>query len=194
MQATLQVAMIASAENMTDARIPVLRGAGGWDQYAANDRQLGEARKQVQAATAAINDLSAKGFDYDSKEMRPFREQLNAAKEQEASLESSLMLIRPTAAQEAKMLTLGTERMAMQAGFMGGVGAVRENITAQMDVIKGQISDLNRAAKDAKAKGNWNDENERNYNRQMADYTRQLIGLQQEYDEGFMERIIAQPQ
>lgn len=185
-QAGLQTSMLSSYEGMADEQIRLISGIGGMEAFRAKQEMVKRAQSNVAATEAAIAKATER-FGADSSQVQSLRQQLAGQKIEAATQEAGMTLVPMTATQSIRLMDLETEKMAIRAGFAGGPGAIRANISAQMDTLKEHLRSLQEmegAEMSGAAKVNLK--------RQINDTQRQLIGLQDEYDNGSFEMILSQ--
>jgi len=173
--------------------LALIEGAGGMAAFGAS-KQLHEGTKaRVGAQRQYIGRLLAEGFSEDSREVRAARDQLvqmelGAAREQQDRANVPLGGFA-----QAELSTLQAQTTIMKMGYGGTQGGIRGNLLKMIGVLgqhAGQINEAEAALR-AEQGGKLTGAQAAQFAQQRANYALQAAGLQQEYDEGFDQRLIS---
>ncbi len=171
------------------AQISVVQGGAG---SIGTSAAIDYAQADLSLRQNALQSASAV-FGPNSQEALNARANVRAAQLALAQTQGAAGAPAPSAAWDIEMNRATTMGEFFRAGYFGSAGAARANIQKRLGLIQEQMGYLDRNRTDLIEQGRWGgDAAQRDYEARKQQLALQALDLQQQYDEGWDQRMISQ--
>lgn len=147
------------------------------------------AEKELSSAQRAYDETLATGAAPDSDVGRQRRAAIADAKMGLVNAQNALAGVPFGASETMQLSRLGVQADYIRAGYGGSRGALRRNLRSQMGLTDDYLADIDARERDMRAAGDLTPEQERILNAQRDGAYRQRLGMMQDYDSGWAERL-----